>query len=530
MEPRRLRVLLVEDDEDDSLLTGELLAEIPDVELSCNWAPSYANGLERLAAGRFDACLVDHFLGAHTGVDFVREAAALPDPPPMILLTGAASREIDLAAMAAGASDFLQKEGLTAALLDRSIRYSIQKQQAASAALELVLERAARSAAEDANRAKDQFLARLSHELRTPLAPILAVATLLEDEPQLSAAGREQLVVLRRNAEQEARLIDDLLDITRIVHGTFELKKEQVEVATLLSEMVENAAGGTPDRSPEVHLALAADDHRVWGDAARLEQAFANLLSNAVRCTPSDGVITVRTSKEPAWLAVEIADTGCGFEPGDAPRLFEAFERGAGAGTGGLGLGLSIVRSIVAAHGGHISALSEGLDRGATFTVRLPRVLMPEAPPGEALSAVERQATVVSTARGEPALHLLLVEDHEDTAFATTALLRRLGHRVTRAAGVRDARAAVVAGERIDLVVSDLWLGEESGLDLMQELAREHGLRGIALSGLGGSEAVERCREAGFSRHLTKPVSYEELASAIREVAAGSPGLISFST
>ncbi len=529
MEPRRLRVLLVEDDEDDSLLTGELLAEIPDVELSCDWAPSYADGLERLAAGRFDACLVDHFLGARTGVDFVREASTLASPPPMILLTGAASREIDLAAMAAGASDFLQKEGLTAALLDRSIRYSIQKQQAASAALELVLERAARSAAEDANRAKDQFLARLSHELRTPLAPILAVATLLEDEPELSAAGREQLVVLRRNAEQEARLIDDLLDITRIVHGTFELKKEQVEVATLLSEMVENAAGGTPDRRPEVRLALAADDHRVWGDAARLEQAFANLLSNAVRCTPPDGVITVRTGKEAAWLAVEIADTGCGFEPGDAPRLFEAFERGAGAGTGGLGLGLSIVRSIVAAHGGHVAALSEGRDRGATFTVRLPRVLMPEAPPAGAFEASERQAAGTA-APGEPALHLLLVEDHEDTAFATAALLRRLGHRVTRAAGVSDARAAVVTGERIDLVVSDLWLGEESGLDLMQELVREHGLRGIALSGLGGSEAVERCREAGFSRHLTKPVSYEELASAIREVAAGSPGLISFST
>ena len=243
MERRELHVLLVEDDEDDSLLTRGLLAEIPDVDLDCDWAPSYVEGLERVAAGSVDVCLVDHFLGARTGVDFVREARALPAPPPLILLTGASSREIDLAAMEAGASDFLQKEGVTAALLDRSIRYSIQKQKAAVAELALVRERAARGAAESANRAKDQILARLSHELRTPLAPILGVATLLEDEPGLSDAGRGHLRMLRRNAEQEARLIDDLLDLTQGLEQRREVRKEVADLASLLEIAIGSGEG-----------------------------------------------------------------------------------------------------------------------------------------------------------------------------------------------------------------------------------------------------------------------------------------------
>ncbi|MEP7012948.1 MAG: ATP-binding protein, partial [Acidobacteriota bacterium] len=453
-----LRILLVEDDEDDFVVTRDLLAEIPDLDVALDWVRDSEVGLERVRSGRFDLCLVDHNLGFRTGVEFVHALCQLSGAPPAILLTGNASREVDLAGMAAGASDFLEKAGLTSALLDRSIRYTIQKQRAAEVMIDLAVERAARAAAEEANRAKDQFLARLSHELRTPMAPILGISSLLEIDETLPAEIREQLHVVRRNAELEARLIDDLLDLTRINRGTFALNREVVDLETLVKEAIETAAGATLSTGRlRLNLDLTVEDSRVWGDPIRLTQALCNLLTNAVRYTPQGGTITVSSRhQEPAGIVIEVHDTGRGFDPADLPRLFEAFERAGMPEGGGLGLGLWIARSIIDDHGGVLSAHSEGVGSGASFFVYLSTGL----PAGVIAPPPEEPARERGGPPAARTLHILLVEDHLDTAFAISHLLKRLGHKVTHADNPEMAllAAAAASDPPIDFVVSDLWL------------------------------------------------------------------------
>ncbi|HSF39204.1 MAG TPA: ATP-binding protein [Thermoanaerobaculia bacterium] len=384
--------------------------------------------------------------------------------------------------------------------------------------------REAKEAAEAANRAKDRFLATLSHELRTPLTPVLAVVSSLERDERLDALVREELAMIRRNVELEARLIDDLLDLTRIARGKLELHPEVIDLRQILDHALQTCC--SPElaaRCPRIVTDLDEGDHRVWGDASRLTQVLWNLLSNAVKFTPAEGTITIRSRREPGedegWLRIEIRDDGIGIEPDVLPRLFEGFEQGERSITrrfGGLGLGLAISKAIAEMHGGSLAAASEGRGRGATFTLRLPDR-------GDlAVKEPDHAAEAGGTDDAGRSLHLLLVEDHADTAEAMADLLRLLGHRVDVAGTVAAALATAQGSARdpFDLVVSDLGLPDGTGLDLMRELTRRHGLRGIALSGYGMEEDIRKSREAGFARHLTKPVNLQALESAIRQAAA----------
>ena len=375
----------------------------------------------------------------------------------------------------------------------------------------------AREAAEAANRTKDQFLATLSHELRTPLTPVLLIAQALETDPRIPAELHRDLERMRRNVELEARLIDDLLDLTRIARGKIQLQCEVVDLHALLTEAVEATIG--PGR-PRLDLALTAPAGRVWGDVARLRQVFGNLLGNAVKFTPPDGLITVRTrAEQEGRVSVEVHDSGAGIDADVLPRIFNAFEQGGSQITrrfGGLGLGLAISRNLVELHGGTITAASDGPGRGAVFTVDLQLVEAPEtgaAPPSE-----ERR-------EGSPSLHILLVEDHADTAEAMADLLRVRGYRVTlalsRTAGLAAAAAAADGSSSIDVVVSDLGLPDGSGLDLMREISGRYHLAGIAVSGFGTEEDIRQSREAGFAEHLTKPIDLRDLEKALQRVVAG---------
>ncbi len=396
-------------------------------------------------------------------------------------------------------------------------------------------------ATQQANAAKDQFLATLSHELRTPLTPVLAVVSALEEDRRLPADARDRLATVRRNTELEARLIDDLLDLTRIERGKLNLHREVADVLPLLAHAVEACrTPETEDKGLRLVTELTADDHRVWADGSRLSQVFWNLLKNAVKFTPEGGVVRVRSRNEgetgspDRWLVVEVDDTGIGIDPELLPRIFDAFEQGQQKITrryGGLGLGLAISRAIVELHGGTLTAESEGRGRGATFTVRLPARLPAGAAAG--VPAFDGEETMGGPRLSRP-LHVLLVEDHADTADAMADLLRVAGHQVTVAGSVEEALAAAEAaaseaaaaeaaepanGGPFDLVVSDLGLPDGNGCDLMRELAGRYGLRGIALSGYGMDDDVRQSLEAGFERHLTKPVDMRTLESAIRESA-----------
>ena len=392
----------------------------------------------------------------------------------------------------------------------------------------LASERQARAEAERANKAKDEFLAVLSHELRTPLTPVLLTTTLLEGAPGLSPELREDLLTIRRNVELEARLIDDLLDLTRIARGKLQLDLRTTDLHSLIRSAADICHQGDEVR---LTLDLHAGKHHVRGDPARLQQVFWNLLSNAHKFTPAGGSITVRSrnvaGSGDARVRVEVIDTGVGIEPRALPRIFAAFEQGQESGRrfGGLGLGLAITKALVDAQGGRITAHSDGPGRGATFVVELPTVRAFTPPtsggsgtgePRDSSNGGPARAAARAAASTRP-LRILVVEDHEPTRYVMTKLLADLGHSPVPAAGLESAMRALESGP-IDLLISDLGLPDGTGHDLMRAIRQRYDIRGIALSGYGMDEDVRRSEAAGFAEHLTKPVDLGRLEAAIRRV------------
>ena len=372
-------------------------------------------------------------------------------------------------------------------------------------------ERAARVEAERASESKSEFLATLSHELRTPLTPVLLTVSLMERHAGLPDELRNDLAAIRRNVELESRLIGDLLDLTRISKGKLQLDLQEVDLHVVLRSAIDICQR---EASAKLEVDLRAKRHTVRGDNTRLQQIFWNLINNAQKFTPPTGTITVRSCDAPdGRVRVETADTGAGIDPAVMPRLFSAFEQGevrSARQQAGLGLGLAISKQLAEAHGGSISARSEGRGRGATFTVELP---VSESLAAEAPAAARPGATRPAT---QP-MTILLVEDHEPTLRILSRLLTQLGHRVT---GVTSVASATTAARRetFDLIISDLGLPDGSGLDVMRQLRDQFTGRGIALTGYGMESDLAASREAGFVEHLTKPVDLAALEAAIERV------------
>jgi HAMP domain-containing protein/signal transduction histidine kinase len=371
----------------------------------------------------------------------------------------------------------------------------------------LELEEKARS-----NLAKDQFLAMLSHELRTPLTPVLASALELENEPDIRQDVRESLQMIRRNVELEARLIDDLLDLTRIDRGKVQLNFEIVDADSLLQNALEICQPEIDRKHLRPSLNRGAERVHMRADPARLQQIFWNLINNAVKFTPPNGQITITTTNDSGGkLRVEIADTGMGIQPEALPKIFDAFEQGGRTQLGGLGLGLAISKTLVEAHKGTITAQSDGRNKGSKFVLVFPTSEKVEAQIAPALSPrfAERQP-----------MRILLVEDHEDTNRALTSLLRRRGYHVRSALTFQSA-LELSAKEKFDVLISDLGLPDGSGIDLIQKLHSKPPL-GIALTGFGMEQDIRKSREVGFQHHLIKPIDLNKLDSLIQE---GAPSL-----
>jgi PAS domain S-box-containing protein len=372
---------------------------------------------------------------------------------------------------------------------------------------------AAKDKVEAASRAKDNFLAALSHELRTPLAPVLMTATALREDERLPADTRAQLGMMERNIAVEARLIDDLLDLTRVARGKLPLHLQLCDIHSLIRLAVEIVRDETQTKGIAVEQKLDAVQSGVIGDPARFQQVMWNLLRNAVKCTPAGGRIEIHTAntagtESAPGLRIEVRDTGIGIEEQFLDQIFQAFEQGGQTGDhrfGGLGLGLSIARAIVDMHGGTIHAESPGLGRGATFIIELPDATEPPGIPEPS----EGEGASLALVPGRP-LRLLVVEDHRATREVLKRLLNRSGHYVAATESVATALAAA-AVEQFDAVISDLGLPDGTGNELMMQLRERHGLRGIALSGYGMEKDTERSRESGFVAHLIKPVDFNQL-------------------
>ncbi|HZR77657.1 MAG TPA: hybrid sensor histidine kinase/response regulator, partial [Chthoniobacterales bacterium] len=369
----------------------------------------------------------------------------------------------------------------------------------------------------NANTAKDQFLALLSHELRNPLSPVIAMVSELEASSPRSPKLREALEVIRRNVELEARLIDDLLDVTRIAKGKLQLTFEIVDLHEILRRAYEICREDMSRKSIEPKFELNAKRVHIEGDPARLQQVFWNLIKNSVKFTPEGGRITVSTANiPPDEIEVRVTDTGIGIESDKIDKIFNAFEQGQTSITrrfGGLGLGLAISKAMVDAHRGKIRVESRGKDMGATFIVDLKNVPAPAAADNGAHGASPGDDRKQSARRR----HLLLVDDHVDTCKGMKLMLERRGYDITVAHSATQAVEKTNEAD-FDLLISDIGLPDRSGYELMSELRKSKPMPGIALSGFGMDADVNKAREAGFSEHLTKPINFERLEQAIRRL------------
>ena len=369
----------------------------------------------------------------------------------------------------------------------------------------------------DADRRKDEFLAMLAHELRNPLAPLSTSLHLL----QLDVPGRDDLVQMAdRQVRHLARLVDDLLDVSRITQGKITLRREPVLLSTVVEQAVEMIRATIDSRAHAFTVSLAPGPIRLDADPARLAQVIGNLLSNASKYTPRGGSIWLTAERAGGEVAVRIRDTGIGIAPDFLPHVFDLFVQGDASldrARGGLGIGLTIVRNLVAMHGGRVEARSAGLGQGSEFVVHLP--VAQEAAAERAKARVRRAPA--SSGNG---LTILIVEDNQDAAESLAMMLRIWGHAVET---TFDGLAALelVTHREPDVILSDLGLPGMDGYELARQLRDRAGLEHVvlvALSGYGRDEDKQRALDAGFDHHLVKPPDLDLLANLLRGVAGTS--------
>jgi signal transduction histidine kinase len=375
----------------------------------------------------------------------------------------------------------------------------------------------ARDSAVAASHAKDDFLASLSHELRTPLNPVLLVASEAALNDALPEDVRADFELIARNVSLEARLIDDLLDLTRITRGKLKIERQPQSLHQILDDAIDTVGADVTEKKLALDCRYHAADLKVMGDYVRLEQVFWNVLKNAVKFTPDGGSIHVTTQLHPDGrsVSVVITDTGVGIGPDDMDKIFNAFIQGrhnggrGGHRFGGLGLGLAISKTLVELHGGAITATSAGRGHGAAFTVELP-LASPAVPAANGISNAPVEAACAT-------LRILLVDDHEPSRTSLAQLLRRRQFEVLTAGSVASA-LELAARSDIDILLSDIGLPDGSGYELMKALRPRRHLKGIAITGYGMDQDISLSKEAGFVTHLTKPVRREALDAALKTV------------
>ncbi|MFL6284877.1 MAG: response regulator [Pyrinomonadaceae bacterium] len=526
--------LLVVDDEENILYTISEVLRLEGYEVEM--AASGREAVATFDAGAtYDLVLTDLHMEDGDGLLLLEEIRRRSPLTITIVLTGFAAVESAIAALRHGAYDYLPKPCIIAELIHtvaRGIehrRLMLAEREARASLEELnrelerrVEERTAelKSVNEElmeANRAKDVFLATLSHELRTPLTPVLGWVNLLRSSGGTNDASMltQGLDAIQRNAQLQARLVDDLLDISRVVSGKLRIEREPVNLSKIVESAAETVRADAVARAVELFVEMPARPLVVQGAPLRLQQIVWNLLSNAVKFTPRGGRVVARVRAEGDEALVEVTDTGIGIAHDFLPHVFERFRQADGSTTrqyGGLGLGLAIVRALAELHGGWVRAESEGLGLGSRFTLVLPH----------AATATELEEPRREDERAAPKVPVLVVDDSEETVELLQMFFERHGYDVLSAGSAAEALRR--AGERLPgLIISDISMPGTDGYSLLAELRRMPGLEhvpAIALTGHAMDEDRERALAAGFSVHVPKPVDPDELLRVVRKLTA----------
>jgi signal transduction histidine kinase/HPt (histidine-containing phosphotransfer) domain-containing protein len=516
-------VLLVDADRDAHQLTRALLQVDDGSPCTLAWVTTYETALTALRQHAYDVCLVDEHLGAYTGFDLLREARARGDTVPMILLMGAGDHAMDMQAMHAGAADALVKGQLTTPMLHRSIHYAIERGRAVESL------RLARDAAQAADHAKSEFLANMSHEIRTPMNGILGMTDLALELAQ-SPEQRDYLHMVKDSAAALLRLLNDILDFSKVESGKLILESIPFSLRETVNGTLKMLAVRAREKGVAVRFQVDPEvPDRMLGDAGRLRQILVNLVGNAIKfteqgevvveveCAEADGRAPSQND-EALLLHMAVRDTGIGIPVEKHQAILEPFTQADGSTTreyGGSGLGLAIAKQLVALLGGHLW-LESIVDQGSTFhcTMRLgidrdPPALTRPIPGGASV-------TVPMTSR---CLHILVAEDHPVNQRLVTCLLEKQGHAVVV---VADGHAAVeaVAQQAFDLILMDVQMPGIDGLEATAAIRAQEQARGthipiIALTAHAMKGDQERCLAAGMDDYVAKPITANDLSSAI---------------
>lgn len=549
MTPREaVRILIADDNADMRSYLSRLFGERWQVETE----PDGAAALEHILRNPPNLVIADVMMPVMDGFGLLHAIRANDaiSKMPVMLLSARAGEEASAEGLRAGADDYVIKPFSARELLARVESRLTQARLHAA-------ERRAREAAEEANRARDVFFTMLSHELRTPLMAVLAWTALLKGNKLDADEAVHALDLIERNARVQRRLVDDLLDISRIVTDRLRIDPRPItSLAQIITTVVDSFRPAALAKNLTVETTLESDPGTILGDPERLQQVVWNLLANAIRFTPPHGRIQLHYARRDDHVELLVCDSGQGIAPEALPHLFERYWQGANTQRRsegqGLGLGLAIAQRIIVLHGGQITAASEGEGRGATFAVQLPLLSadtkansvgddsdLPTASSARLLDAATSELeTATSTAylhnmqpksetwSAPDSLRILLVEDHEGVARACRRLLKGHGHFVVCVPGFT---AATQAAERatFDLIISDLTLPDGSGIELLSQLrtrfvrlGRGGQLPAIAISGSVYQDDIARSLQGGFALHLAKPFDEDDLISAVKKVAA----------
>ncbi|WZO97665.1 response regulator [Isosphaeraceae bacterium EP7] len=513
-------ILILEDDPGIAMLESRRLRK---ADYDVVVAASAAEARDALRRGGIGLMLLDYKLTDHTnGLDFYAELKTLGLAVPSILITGFGDEAVLGEAIRVGIRDFLPK---TADYLDyllpcvaRVMAQVRTERQLVEGQARLIREQGARAEAEDASRRKDEFLTMLAHELRNPLAAISNAVVLLRrggvEPADLEWSGD----VIERQVKHLSRLLEDLLDVSRIAVGKIQLRKEPLDLREAVSRAVEATLPLISSKGHQLEISSPPGPVDVDADPTRLEQILENLLTNAAKYTEPGGRIWVSTAIEGETAAVRVRDTGVGLDSKILPHVFELFiqaDQSLDRSQGGLGVGLSLVRRLAQLHGGTASVVSDGPGKGAEFTIRLPRLS-----PSESINLAPSSA---AGARGMSRRRILVVDDSPDTARGMARLLGLAGHEVRVA---HDGLEALETAFQFfpQVILLDIGLPSIDGYEVARRLRGSGKLPGLvllAVSGYGQEDDRRKSRDAGFDSHLVKPVDLNVILARLAALPAG---------
>ncbi len=508
-------VLLIEDNDGDARLIQEMLREAPGTNFRLECAERLTMGLERLDRGGIEVVLLDLSLPESQGLDsFLHVHVKVPDTP-IVVLTGSQDEELGNRAVQAGAQDYLIKGQVDASSLGRALRYAIERGR-----IEKELRRRAEQLAE-MDRRKDEFLATLAHELRNPLAPIRNSLNILRLSCRTGPAPEHVLEMMERQVSHMVRLVDDLMEVSRITRGKIDLHKERTELAAIIRSAVDTSRPLIEAARHQLAVSVPTEPLILEVDSVRLSQVIANLLNNAAKYTEEGGQIWLTTRREQDHVVISIRDTGVGIPAEMLPRIFDMFaqvDRTLKRSQGGLGIGLHLARTLVEMHGGKIEAHSQGPGQGSEFILRFPLAQTDS-------SGEESCSRMYDPRTGGSSQHrILIVDDNHDVADSLLILLQFLGADTFVA---YDGQSALDALRiyRPSVVFLDIGMPGMDGHEVARQMRRMPEGRDvaiIAMTGWGQEEDRRRSKANGFNDHLVKPVNADALQALLASLPVKS--------